>query len=97
MGSKLEPTELDSKKVSEVLSEVLCKQGNSLYEQDKIDDAIICYRKSIELKDKNMEAYYNFGRNYFLKNDAINPINAWNNAKILNPNHSFKIGDFYKF
>ena len=93
-GSKLEPTEIDSKKASDVLSNVFYKQGNGLSEQDKIDDAIICYQKSIELNNKNIEAWYNLGGNYFLINDSINAVRAWEHVKKLNPAHSFKKEEF---
>ncbi len=93
-GCGLEPTELAVEKASEVLSTVLYKQGNSLYEQEKLDEAILCYQKSIELNNKNVEAWYNLGGNYFLKNDTTNANKAWCHVKELNPHHSFKKEDF---
>jgi len=95
-GCKAEPTELIAKNAAEVLSTDLYKLGNDFYEQGKIDDALKCYQNSIELNNKNVEAWYNLGGNYFLKNDTTSGIKAWENVKKLDQNHPLKKEEFYK-
>lgn len=72
------------------LSNSLYMQGNGFYEQNKIEDAIHCYLQSIQLDDKNIEAWYSLGAIYYLKNDSIQGVQAWEQVKTLDPNHSFK-------
>lgn len=89
LGCKLDPTNPEAKRASEVLSTVLYKQGNGLFEHGKIDDAIKCYQKSVELNNNNVEAWYNLGGNWFLINDTIQAMKAWDMVKKLDPYHSF--------
>lgn len=94
---ELEPEDSDSKKWAGHLSIVLYKEGNALYEQGKVDDAIQYYAKATALNANNVEAWYNLGGNYFLNGDSASAINAWQHVKKLDPDHAFKPGQFIKY
>ncbi len=94
---KLKPDEPEAKKALDFSSTVLYKQGNSFLEKGNVDDAIKCFLKSTELNSNNVEAWYNLGGIYFLKNDSINGMKSWNIVKKLDPNHQFKKEEFLNY
>ncbi len=96
-AQKLEPTNQEIKKWTENLSDILYKQGNGLFEQAKMDEAINYYLKSIELNANNVETWYNLGGIYFLRNDTINGMKAWNMVKKLDPKHQFNKEEFLNY
>lgn len=69
------------------------KKGNGFLELN-VDNAIECYLKSVALNKYNIEAWYNLGGGYFIKNDTTNAIKAWDKVKALDPNHSFNKAEF---
>jgi tetratricopeptide (TPR) repeat protein len=78
------------------LSTLLYRQGNGFNEQDRWDEAIRCYQKSVELNSENIVSWYNLGGTYYLKNDTLSAIDAWNNVKRLDPNYAFNKQEFFK-
>ncbi|MEM9885459.1 MAG: tetratricopeptide repeat protein [Bacteroidota bacterium] len=62
--------------------------GNSIYKQDRVDEAVIEYEKAVEkatnanLKSK---AYHNLGNAHFKMQDYQNSVDAYKNALRLNP------------
>ena len=93
-ASKLEPDNMETKQWLDNLCNIIYKEGNSLSEKNNIDDAIRYYLKATELNKNNIEAWYNLGGNYFIKNDSVNAIKAWDIVKQLDPNFPIKKEDF---
>ncbi len=92
----LNPSNLETKNSTEMLSIILFKEGKKFYTKGIINNAIKCYVKSIELSSGNAEVWYNLGGNYFLINDTKNAIDAWQNVLKLAPNYPIKPEDFHK-
>ena len=95
-GLKQEPSEQAATQAAEVLSIDLYKLGNGFYERNKTSDAINCYQKSIEINNKNAEAWYNLGGNYFLINDTLKGNDTWQKVLKLSPNHPLNKSEFSK-
>ena len=85
---------METKQWLDNLCNIIYKEGNSFSEKNNIDDAIRYYLKAIELNKNNIEAWYNLGGNYFIKNDSVNAIKAWDIVKQLDPNFPIKKEDF---
>ena len=83
------------KRVNEV-SDVLYNSGNRLFRKGNLDSAIICYKKSVELNDKNTDAWYNLGGSYFKKDDVKNGLDAWQNVLKLEPERKLDREKFSK-
>jgi len=96
-GRKLNPDDPEAKKCTTVLSALFYKQANGLLEQGNIDSALKCYNKSIELDSANVEAWYNLGGIYFLKNDSIHAMQIWDSVKKLEPTHQFNKEEFLNY
>jgi len=47
----------------------LVKHGNALYQQGRLDEAIVCYRRAISANPSNFYAYMNCGYSYAAKGD----------------------------
>ena len=62
--------------------------GNIFHAQDKLDEAINAYKKSIILKADYADAYSNMGTALKDQGKLDEAINAFNKAITLNPNHS---------
>jgi hypothetical protein len=62
--------------------------GNIFQAQDKLDEAINAYKKSIILKADYADAYSNMGTALKDQGKLDEAINAFNKAITLNPNHS---------
>jgi len=90
----LDPAEPKAKKIMDDLSNELYSQGNGFFEQKDFNAAIQCYQKSVELNKTQIEAWYNLGEIYFIKQDTINALNAWEKVKILDQYHPLKKKDF---
>ena len=84
----------ESKEIIENISSSFYKQGNGLFEQRKLDEAIFCYKKAIELNPKNVEVWYNLGGTYLSKKDTRNARIAWDSVKSMSPNHPLHEDDF---
>ncbi len=82
---KLAPSDSTMKKRIEMLSDVLFNEGNKFYKIGTTDAAIRCYKKSVELNDNNVDAWYNLTRSYFLIKDIKNENDAWQNVLRLSP------------
>ena len=78
------------------LSSVLQNEGYKFYAQHKINDALQCFQKSVELNYNNVESWYNLGGIYFSINNTKNGNEAWQNVVILSPNHKMNKEDFEK-
>lgn len=83
----LDPTNATAQKRNETLGDILYNEGNRQFRNGNLDSAIIFYRKSVDINDKNVDAWYNLGGCYFLKNDTKNGIEAWQEVNALSPNH----------
>lgn len=91
---KLIPNDPQAKYYVEFLSNIFNKQGNGFNNQGNFDEAIKCYQKATQLNYDNVEAWYNLGGNYYLKNDSVNGGLAWETVKRLDPNHRLSMTDF---
>jgi tetratricopeptide (TPR) repeat protein len=95
-GHQLMPADPQVTYWNDYLSTVLYKQGNGSYENGDVDQAIVYYKKATELDDKKAEAWYNLGGCYFVKNDDVKGMLAWEKVKLLVPNHRFNKEEFLK-
>jgi len=93
-GYKLDTTSEGAKKIKEVFSDYFYKKGNGISDKGDIDGATNNYLKAIEFDRKNVEAWYNLGRNYYLKNDTVHADDAWKKVKNLDQNHKLRKEDF---
>ena len=78
------------------LSSFLFNEGYKLYSQHKLDDALTCFQKSVELNYNNVESWYNLGGIFFLLNNTKDGIEAWQNVVSISPNHKLIKEDFEK-
>ncbi len=93
-GYKLMPNDPIAEKWLNILSMVLYKQGFLLSLKGNTLQSIKCYKKSIELNNKNVEAWYKLGGSYFLLNETQNAIAAWQEVKLLDPSHKLNMSEF---
>ncbi len=93
-GCKYKPTPKDAQEAAEVLSTDLNKFANELYEQGKENEAIDCYKKSIEINNTSVDAWYNLGGAYYSIHDTANAATAWAKVKQLDPGHRFNKDEF---
>lgn len=77
-----------------MLSDIMFKEGIKFHKIGNFDEAVRYYKKSVELNEKNVEAWYNLGGNYFLLNDIKNGVAAWQNVLILDPRHPLNKNEF---
>lgn len=84
---KLDKENPEAVKKIVALSDLLYNEGNRCYRSGRIDSAITYYKKSVELNDSNVDAWYNMGGSYFLLDNPGNGIIAWQNVIRLSPNH----------
>jgi TPR repeat protein len=61
------------------------QQGIDYYEKQDYDNAIIAFKKAIEINPKHDEAYFNMGNAYGKKEDYDNAITAYKKAIEINP------------
>ncbi|MDE0326220.1 MAG: tetratricopeptide repeat protein, partial [Candidatus Poribacteria bacterium] len=61
------------------------KRGNTYFEKNQFDEAIIDYTKVIELNPRNARAYSQRGLPYFLKGEYDKAIDDFSKAIELNP------------
>jgi hypothetical protein len=71
---------------------VLVKQGNALYQQGRLDEAIIYYRKAISMNTSNSYAYMNCGYAYAAKGDNKSALPYLEKAYSLQPEAELKQG-----
>lgn len=59
--------------------DVLVKLATVLqtYFEDRVDDAIDCYSRLLEIEGRNDRVYYELGHLYLKKNDTLNSVNAF--------------------
>jgi tetratricopeptide (TPR) repeat protein len=69
---RADPANPEALKRITFVSDLLYNEGNGHYRQGNTDSAIICYKKAIELNEKNVDAWHNLSKNYLLINDTIN-------------------------
>ncbi len=84
------PSDLDVIKWTKNISEILYKQGNGFYEAGRMNEAVRCYRKAVDLDESNVEAWYNLGGNYLLRGDTNSAKFAFEKVRILDSNHFLK-------
>lgn len=77
--------ENESKSFMEVI--YLMRQGEILYEQGQLDEAINIYKKIINIKPNSPETYFMLGVSYSLNSDPSNAIHFLKKAIDLNPNY----------
>jgi tetratricopeptide (TPR) repeat protein len=70
----------------------LVKQGNALYQQGRLDEAIVCYRKAITSNPSNSFAYMNCGYAYAAKGDNKTALPYLEKAYSLQPEDELKKG-----
>ena len=92
----LNPAEPNDQKIIKDLSTDLYAKGNENLYKKNFDLAILFYQKSIALNKNQTEAWYNLGGVYFIKQDTVNALIAWEKVKSLNPGHSLKKRRLFK-
>jgi tetratricopeptide (TPR) repeat protein len=91
---QLNPTNPEAKKRVEMLSDLIYNEGNKQFRSNNITKAIEYYKKSVELNNTNVDAWYNLGGSYFKNNETKNGIDAWQQVMKLSPNHTFNKEEF---
>ncbi|MCX6294941.1 MAG: tetratricopeptide repeat protein [Bacteroidetes bacterium] len=86
---KTDPSNPETKKRLILLSDIFYNEGNKQYRNNEINKAIDSYKRSVELNNVNLDAWYNLGGCYFKVNDTKNAIEAWQVVKQLSPDHQF--------
>ncbi len=84
-----DPENPEIKKRIALLSEIFFNEGNKYFRSGNTNDALIHYKKSIELNNSNVDAWYNLGEVYFKINDTKSAIEAWQIVKRISPNYKF--------
>jgi len=92
----LAPGDAEAKKRLDMLSDVLYNEGNRYFGLGQTENAIQSYRKSVELNDANVDAWYNLGGSYFMQNDTKDGIEAWMNVQRLSPGRALDRTKFSK-
>jgi tetratricopeptide (TPR) repeat protein len=85
LAYNIEPENPAAKERIRLVSDMLFNQGNNFYRLHNYNAAITCYKKSVEVNDKNADAWYNLGKIYFMENDITNGIESWQKVKLLQP------------
>lgn len=70
------------------LSEAHLNLGNAFFKQNRIDDAINCWRKALSLDSTQVNCYINLGNAFYAKQDYNEAINHWIIAVTMAPNHA---------
>jgi tetratricopeptide (TPR) repeat protein len=65
--------------------------GNTLLGQEKVDEAIACYRHAIELNPKLSPAYHNIGEILSRKQEWQEAINAYRHSIQVKPDNAGRI------
>ncbi len=92
--NQLENSSTSSNESIESLSKFFYKQGNGLFEQNKLEEAVFCFKKSVELSPNNVESWYSLGGTYLRMKNVSAAKDAWDRVKVLNPNHVLDENDF---
>jgi tetratricopeptide (TPR) repeat protein len=61
--------------------------ANSYYLLNDLDNAIVNYKKALELNPQKVEAYYNLGNSYCTKENFNDAIDYYTKAISLDPMH----------
>lgn len=73
----LDPTDSETKKRIEKLSDFIFNLGNKAYKSCDFNAAINWYAKSVELNENNVDAWYNLSKSYLLIHDTLNANATW--------------------
>nr|XP_034187371.1 protein arginine N-methyltransferase 9-like isoform X1 [Osmia lignaria] len=72
--------------IEEAFVDVLCQWGIQLAYENRFDDVIVCYKRSLDIFPKNARMLHNFAAHLLRNNDPIKAIKYLKRALESNPN-----------